>query len=157
MSLSYDNRETCSFLLPSGCIPYTGYISPNLTGLPECKININDVVKSIQELLDKVISSLGDNTTLDKNCFNFNPTTVKQVELNQLFINELCELKSTLADYPPVVDPNTIELAVDLLCLIEEPCEPQETYTLTEIINKLVTAYCGLLTRVQNIENTLNI
>ena len=48
-------------------------------------------------------------------------------------------------------------IAINLLCLIDPSCTPQTEYSLTEILVKLVTAYCDLLTRVTTIENILNI
>ena len=154
-NLTYDNRETCTTLLPSSCIPYVGYISPSIQEDITCRPNINDIIKALQELIVK--SSLGDNTTLTNECLTFTPATVTQSQLNQIFITELCNIKQQLADLPTTIDPNTINIAIDLLCLIDPSCTPQTTYTLTEILIKLVTAYCNLLTRVQNIENILNI
>lgn len=156
-NLSYDNRETCTTLLPSSCIPYTGYISPSIEADIKCRPNINDIIKAIQDLIDKIKAGLGDNTTLDEKCLSFDPATVTQSQLNQIFITELCTIKDLIADLPTTVDPNTINIAINLLCLIDPLCTPQTTYTLTEILIKLVTAYCNLLTRVQTIENILNI
>lgn len=156
--LSYDNRETCVAPLPSSCVPYTGEINDIIKAdLPLCKPNINDIFKSLQTLIDKIQKSLGDNKTLDKECLTFAPATVTQKELNQIFVDELCEIKTILGTIDGGIDPATIKLAVDLLCLIEPLCEPKEEYTLTEIITKLVAAYCSLLTRVTNIEILLNI
>ena len=157
MPTSYDNRETCGTLLPSSCIPYTGVVNESVQeGLP-CRPNINDVIKNIQNLIDGIKASLGDNTTLDENCLTFNPSSVTQAGLNQIFIDEICSLKEAVAALQEPVDPDTLMVAINLLCLIDPSCDPQTEYSLTEILVKLVTAYCDLLTRVTNIENILNI
>lgn len=160
--ISFDNRETCTLLLPSSCIPYTGYVSPLFTAqtfVPvfPCRPNVNDILKSIQVLLERIKASLGDNTTLDNDCLTFDPATATQAQINQELITEICLLKDALAALPTTIDPSTIVLAIDLLCLIDPACTPATTYTLEEILIKLVAAYCNLLTRVQNIETILNI
>jgi hypothetical protein len=150
-NLSYDNRETCVNPVPSSCVPYTGYISTTIADdVPDCKPNINDVI-------NKLKTQAGDLTTLDKSCLTFTPATVTQKELDQLFIDELCTIKAQIAALDLTVDPGTIEIAINLLCLEDPACDPQLTYTLQEILVKLITAYCNLLTRVTNIETILNI
>lgn len=157
MSTSYDNRETCGTLLPSSCIPYTGQVNTSIEDNLPCRPNINDILKNIQNLIDKINNSLGDNTTLDPTCLTFTPSTVTQVQLNQLLITEICELKTAVQALQQPIDPDTINIAINLLCLVDPGCTPQTEYTLTEILVKLVTAYCDLLTRVTTIENILNI
>lgn len=157
MAASNDNRELCGLIVPSSCIPFTGYVSAAIKPTLPCRPNINDVVEQLQILIDKINTELGRNSTLDKKCLTFTPATVKQVELNQLFITELCAIKTTLAGLSLDIDPDLIMLAVNLLCLQDPACTPQATYTLTEVITKLITAYCNLLTRVTAIETLLNI
>jgi len=154
---SYDNRESCINIMPSGCIPYTGYISNTIKDDLPCKPNVNDVIKQMQELIDKLNTAAIDNTALNKDCFTFTPATVKQSELNQLFITELCNLKDAVAALGGTVDPATIKLAIDILCLQQAGCTPQIEYTLQEILTKLISAYCDLETRVKTIETLLNI
>lgn len=154
--LSYDNRETCVNLTPSGCVPYTGYISDTIKDALPCKPNVNDILKKLQELVDKANAAIVDNTGLTKNCFTFDAAKVKQNELNQLFIDELCTIKTQIASLGGDVDPATIKLAIDILCLEDEACEPKTKYTLQEILEKLISAYCGLETRVKAIETLLN-
>lgn len=155
--LSYDNRETCVNLVPSGCVPYTGYISTTIKDALPCKPNVNDVLKKLQELIDKASAAIVDNTTLDKKCLTFDPAKVKQNDLNQIFITELCTLKTQVTNLGKPVDPDTIKLAIDILCLEDASCDPKTEYTLEEILKKLITAYCGLETRVKAIETLLNI
>lgn len=154
---SYDNRESCASVTPSGCVPYTGYISTTIKDSLPCKPNVNDILKKLQELVDKLSASSVDNTGLTKNCFTFDAAKVKQNELNQLFINELCSLKQQLSQSSGTVDPATIKLAINLLCLQDPACAPKTEYTLQEILTKLIAAYCDLSTRVKNIETILNI
>jgi len=154
---SYDNRESCVETTPSGCVPYTGYISDTIKDDIPCRPNINDITKKLQEMIDKINTNLGDNKTLDKKCLTFDALTVKQVELNQLFITQLCDIKAQIALIDTSVDPETILVAINLLCLQDPSCAPQASYTLKEILVKLIAAYCDLTTRVQNIETLLNI
>lgn len=153
-----DNRESCSSPLPSGCVPYTGYVSDTISEDLICRPNINDVFKILQDSIDKINKNLGDNTTLDKNCLtDANIPTITQAQLNQIFINQLCTLNAKFGTSGADIDPNLISLTVSLLCLESPSCEPKTAYTLPEIINKLITNYCSLLTRIQKIEQTLNL
>lgn len=155
---SSDNRETCINVTSSSCVAYMGYVSDSIKSkLPECKPNINDVLKAIQELLDKTIAGLGDNKTLDKKCLGLTPATDTQKIINQKLIDELCALKTQLGTTGGAVSSTSIRLAVNLLCLQDPACTPQSTYSLQELFDKLVTGYCNLLTRVDTIENVLNI
>lgn len=155
---TYDNRDTCSVLIPTSCIPYTGYVSDSIKELLPCRPNANDVFKNILISLDKITKSLGDNTTLDSACLTFDPATDSQKLLNQELITEVCMLKTQVqALIDGQINPDLINLAVNLMCLQDSSCDPQTTYTLTEVITKLITAYCDLLIRVTNIESTLNI
>ena len=157
MPNSYDNRETCGTLLPSSCIPYTGVINDSIKeGIP-CRPNINDIIKNIQNLIDHIKLGLGDNTTLDPKCLTFDPSYATQSAINQSIITELCSIKDQVIELQKPIDPDTLMIAINLLCLIDPSCTPQTEYSLTEILVKLVTAYCDLLTRVTTIENILNI
>lgn len=160
--LSYDNRETCTATLPSSCIPYVGYLSDlvKIDSFP-CRPNINDVLKQIQVILDRINSSLGDNTTIDHECLTtLDVSVATQKDIDQRLIHEICLLKTQVALLTPLltsIDPATIRIAVDLLCLLNPDCDPPTDYSLTEIITKLVAAICDLMTRVANIETILNI
>ena len=155
---SYDNRETCTTKVPTSCSPYTGVVNELIEDkLPACKPNANDIFKALQEVIQEIKDKLGDNTTLDNKCVSFNEATATQKEINQALIDKLCALETALADFEPVIDPATIRLVIDILCLQNEECEPPADYSIQELFELLITAYCGLLTRVQNIETLLNI
>lgn len=159
-NISYDNRETCPIVHSSSCVAYTGNIADSIKALnilPECKPNINDIFKALQALIDKINTNLGDNKTLDKKCLTFDKLTINQKDLNQLFITELCAIKTLIGNSNTTVDPATIQIAVNLLCLQDPLCITATTYSLQTILTKLITAYCGLLTRVTTIETLLNI
>lgn len=158
-STSSDNRESCGTPIPSSCIAQTGVINDSIrAAVPTCKPNINDVTKAIQDLIDATRAKLGDNTTLTIDPIVF-PTLVAatstQKDINQVFLDKLLIIDGFLEN--SFVDPNTVIIAMDLLCLIDPSCTPQTEYTLTDILTKLVTNYCDLLTRVQAIETLLNI
>lgn len=155
-TLSYDNRETCTDTLPSSCVPYTGYISTTIAESLPCRPNINDILKKLQQLIDTINTGIGDNSGLET-CLSLDSTPFDQSEFNAAVAAELCAIKALLNAVDPVINPDTIKLAIDLLCLLDPSCTPQSTYTLTEILTKLVVNYCNLLTRVQTIEAALNI
>lgn len=156
--LSYDNRETCSVILPSSCIPFVGALTDSFKEeLEGCRPNINDILKLIQDRIDLIQAGLGDNKTLDEACLNFNPLIATQVQINQSIITELCALKQTVQDLGGAIDPTTIMLAVDLLCLEDPSCDPAESYNLLVVINKLLAKVCNLETRVTQIETFLNL
>lgn len=153
-----DNREACSSPLPSGCVPYTGYVSDTIKEDLICRPNINDVFKILQDAIDKINNSLGDNTTLDKACLtDINSATITQAQLNQIIINQLCTLNAKFGTSGADIDPNLINLTVSLLCLENTACDPKTSYTLPEIVTILITNYCSMLTRIQKIEQTLNL
>lgn len=153
---SCDNRETCTQLIPSSCVPFVGYISPTIAANVQCRPNIDDVLKAIQDLVDSIKTSLGDNTTLTPGCFTFTPATVQQSALNEQMITAICALQVAVADIPGV-DPSTLQIPINLLCLQDPSCTPQLTYSLLDVLTKLVTAYCNLQTRVAAIETFLNL
>lgn len=157
-NLSYDNRETCTVILPSSCVPFVGSLNDSFKEeLGECRPNINDILQIIQDKIDSINEKLGDNTTLDEGCLTFNPATATQAQINQAIIIELCALKETLTELDGTIDPTTIMLAVDLLCLEDPACEPETSYNLLVIINKLLAKVCNLETRVAAIETFLNL
>lgn len=153
--LSYDNRETCVNLVPSSCVPYTGYISDTIKDSLPCRPNVNDVLKKLQELIDTIQGNVGDPSTLNS-CLDL-PDGVTYAQLIQIIFNEICAIKTVLTDLPTAPDPDTITFAIDILCLLDPSCTPQTSYTLTEIILKLITAYCSLSARVKTLEDTLNL
>ena len=137
---SYDNRETCgNQIVPTSCLPYTGYVSDTIKDLLPCRPNANDVFKNLQILVDDIKAGLGDNRKLDSDCFDFNPEEDSQKQLNQELISKVCDLTTKVEELiEGQVDPNLIKLAVDLLCLEDTGYEPKTEYTLTEIIVKLI-------------------
>jgi hypothetical protein len=155
-TFSYDNRETCGSIIPSGCIGYTGYISTTIADSLPCRPNINDIVKKLQELVDQINVTIGDNSTLE-NCLGIDSENFVQSDFNEAVAAEICALKALLTGVDADIDPNSIKLAVDLLCLLDPTCTPQVTYTLVEVINKLVTKVCNLETRLTTVETYLNI
>lgn len=151
-----DNRDTCGLIVPSSCVAYVGYISSTIESTLPCRPNLDDVLKQIQNLIDSILTSLGSNKTLTPGCFTFDPTTIQQVALNQSFITKICDLQTQIADLP-TMDPNTLMISLNLLCLANPMCTPETQYSLLDILNKLVTSQCNLITRVTNIENFLNL
>lgn len=150
-----DNRESCGVPVPSSCVPYVGYVSPAIEKLLGCKPNINDVLKVIQDFLDYLNNALGCNQNLTAGCLNFDPATVTQEQLNQLFINQLCPEGSTQAQ--SASDIGSQLLTIDIGCLQTPNCTPATQYTLLNVLNKLISGYCSLLNDVNNLKNILNI
>lgn len=152
-----DNRESCGNVLSSSCVPYTGYISDTIKDDFKCKPNINDVFKRIQELLDEIKESLGDNTKLKLLCLEGQINEeFSQKDLNQQLINKICELEGLISNNNEI-NPELIKITINLLCLQDPSCDPKEQYSIVELFQKLIVAHCNLLGRVQAIENILNI
>jgi hypothetical protein len=153
-----DNRDSGVNFIPSSNVPYTGYVSESFKDHLPCKPNVNDLIKLIEDSLDTLTTSLGDNTKLNPQCLGFTPATATQQTINQQSINLLCSLRADVEDLKnKTIDPSTLQIAIDLLCLQQQGCEPQTTYSLLHILTQLVSSYCNLQDRVQNIENILNI
>lgn len=151
-----DNRESCGEVLPSSCIPYTGYIHDELKDSFKCKPNINDVSKKIQDLIFEIKDYLGDNSKIKLLCLEDElEDNFTQEDFNSALLKLVCQLKTIIGDGS--IDPDTIKLSISLLCLEDPSCDPKEEYTIKELFSKLIVAYCNLLTRVKNIENILNI
>lgn len=153
---SFDNRETCTETVPSSCVPYTGYISDTIRESLPCRPNVNDILKKLQQLIDTLNTGIGDNTGLE-GCLSLDSIPFSQSEFNAAVVQELCAVKALLTEASVAINPATILIPVDLLCLLDPTCTPQATYTLTDVITKLVVNYCNLLARVQTIETTINI
>ena len=154
-----DNRETCTSPVPSACVPYTGYISDTLKDIIPCKPNINDILAQLQDFVDKINISLGDNKTIVTSCLpsTLDITTATQKDINQNIIDLLCALKATVEGTGSSIDSNNIPITIDLSCLEDPSCDPKVSYKLIEVLNKLVTNYCDLNTRTTKIEQLLNL
>lgn len=151
-----DNRDSCGKVLPSSCVPYTGYIGDSIKDSFKCKPNINDLFKKLQDLIDEIKKSLGDNSELDLNCIKDDLNKdFSQQELNQAVLNKLCELENSINNN--TLDVSTAKIVISLLCLEDPSCDTKSSYTVRELFTKLISAYCDLLTRVRNIETILNI
>lgn len=152
-----DNRESCGTLVPSSCVPHTGYISPLIKDNIPCRPNINDINEKIQKLIEEIKESLGDNKTLDTKCTNLDAQKVKQVELNQKFIDLICELLDWKNNLDLTVHPEDIDIPIDLSCLGDTNCEPNATYTLLDVLQRFLVTLCNHSNRIKNIETVLNI
>lgn len=155
-NISSDNRETCVTLLPSSCIPFTGAMTDAVKALvTQCRPNINDVIKAIEDLIDQIRLQTIDT---DLTCLQLSDDSVDtQPELNQLIVDQLCLIKDQIATLGTPIDPNAINVIIDLMCLQDPSCDPPTSYTLQQVLVKLITAYCNLLTRVTTIETFLNL
>ena len=151
-----DNRESCGTVIPSSCVPHTGYVSPLIEEKIPCRPNINDINKEIQKLIEEIKESLGDNKTLDTKCTNLDAQVVKQSEINQKFIDFICDLLNWRDNLDLTVHPEDIDVPIDLSCLGDN-CEPQATYTLLDILNRFLVTLCNHENRIKNIEAILNI
>lgn len=152
-----DNRGTCGQILPSGCVPYTGYQTDDIKEKLPCNANINDIIKYLLDIIDTINKNLGDNSKLSVNCLTDIKETSTQQEINQVFINVLCDIKNKIVDTGSDIDIANIDIAIDILCLNDASCEPKLKYSLLEILTKLISGYCNLLNRIKVIENILNI
>ena len=99
--------SNCIEPISSSCVFYQG---SKLTSLDEtklvCNVTITDVLQEINNVLFKIKSST-DLSQLNNKCFTFDKLTVKQSELNQLFIDKLCE-QSTKLDLIQNVNNNDV-------------------------------------------------
>lgn len=155
MATSYDNRETCTSLLPSSCIPYTGVISDNIKDkLPECRPNINDVLKGVQERLDRLIYLFGETKNVE--CIGSTTGDFIQSDINEYVLSEIKKLKCYLNE-TGTINPESIKIAIDLLCFNDPDCFAKTEFSIQEVFEKLVSGYCDLTERVKNIELLLNI
>ena len=154
-----DNRATCTSPVPSACVPYTGYVSDSISDALPCKPNVNDVIAQMQDLIDKMYASRGDNTSLDILCLpdTLDVSTATQKDINQAVFTLLCQLQTTLSSITGSSDANNLSVTIDLSCLQDPSCTPQTSYTLITVLTKLVLNYCDLNTRTTRIEQLLNI
>lgn len=151
IDITYDNRQTCGLTLPTSCLPYTGYVSDSIKDLIPCKPNANDIFKQLQILIDNLKKTLGDNTQLDKKCVDFVTSVGTQQELNQELIDQICSIKDALG-LLDTSDSDNIMIEMNLGCLQEAGCAPKTEYSVKEILTKLVTNYCSLLSRIEALE-----
>jgi hypothetical protein len=152
-----DKRKECGDKLPSVCVDYTGKISPLIKDKIKCSPNVDDILEQVQIVIENIKKTLGDNTKLNKKCLtSLDPLTVTQQGINQKFIDEICALKTLVADLD-LPDASTILITIDLLCLENVNCDIPTAYTLLDILQRIITKICNLETRVQAIETLLNI
>lgn len=156
-----DCKDTanCPEKLPSSCVTYTGKVSALVKNILPCDPTVTDVIEKAYKLLEDIKNSLGDNRLLDKKCLTFNPLIVKQSELNQIYNNKLCELATDLANVADniTLDAINVTMEINLLCIESGLCDPQTTYTLADILRKMVTKICNHEDRLVVIETLLGI
>jgi hypothetical protein len=149
-----DNRGTCAIKSPSSCIDYTGgnLLSINNDNIP-CDPNINDIFSE----LDGVIKSLKDSldlTNLNKECLNFDSTSIKSNELFQLIINKLCGIDASLIAVKEIVNSLKIEdvkLTVDLKCLSGNSCTSEVSNDISTILSIIISEICSMKTQINNL------
>lgn len=152
-----DNRESCGTLVPSSCVPHTGYVSELIKDSVPCRPNINDINERLQKLIEEIKENLGDNKTLKTKCTDLDAQKVKQVELNQKFIDLICDLLDWKNNLDLTVHPDKVDIPIDLSCLGDTNCEPKATYTLLDVLRRFLVVLCNHSTRIKNIETVLNL
>lgn len=152
-----DSRVNCSDKISSTCVPYNGKVSPLIKDLIPCDPNVNDVLEQVQTLIEKIKKGLGDNTYLDKKCLSYNPLTVTQKDLNQEFTNDICALRTAVSGLSTAIDASTFMIAIDLLCLTNVTCAIPTTYSLLDILERILVKLCDHETRITAIETFLNL
>lgn len=154
-----DGRFNCSTTISSACVDYTGKVSKLVKDTIPCKPNVNDVIESSYKLLEVIKKSLGDNRLLDEKCLSFNNLIVTQEELNQIFIDKICEFITLLNNVSSTIsiDASRVFMEINLLCIESGLCTPQVTYTLSDILNKMVLKICDHETRITAIETFLGL
>lgn len=159
MCTNCDKRENCAEPISSACIDYTGKVSNLIKTKVTCAPNINDIIEEAYKILEQIKKSLGDNTTLDKQCLTYNSAIVTQKELNQEFTNKLCELDQAITDLGVIlpIDAANIVMTINLLCVESSLCVPLTQYTLAQILQKFVLKICDHETRITAIETFLGL
>ena len=136
-----DSRDTCGPTYSSSCIWYTGQLPKFIISENKlCKANINDIFKAYGEKLDYLITQ-SNLTVLDKKCLGYDQLNVTSLQLNQIYINEICALKQTvlsLTTQLATLNIGVLPITIDLKNLKTEgaACETQpSTYSLQSLLN----------------------
>lgn len=156
-----DNKYNCGQIIPSSCVPYTGKDLTFVSSVNQikCDDNINDVIFRIDEALKKLID--GNNfTSLNKNCLDFNPATITNVELHQIEIDEICLSKGKITALEQQLQ--NLNIGVEIinitlpLCLqgAAAPCATgTNQYQLIALLNLFASKLCDHETRISNLES----
>lgn len=140
-----DSRDSCGTTLSSSCIWFSGefpkFITPNdIT----CKPNINDVFKLYGNKLNYLVEQ-HDIKSLDKKCLGYDVNSITPLKLDQILINETCDLKTLTADLENQLDTFNIgehEIVIDLQGLTPDGAAcatAPNTYTLQSLLNIIFT------------------
>lgn len=154
--MACNDKNKCVTPVSSSCVMYTGtkLLSVDETKL-KCSVTITDVVQEMDLSLN-VLQKLLSSKTLIKRCFNFDKDKVQQYELNQMFIDKICDLAdkvgtSSSVNYDDVVG----NAVIDVNCTLSN-CDGVNTKKLKDLIQMLCNEVIELKKQVGLSQSTSN-
>lgn len=148
--MSRTRKYTCGQITPSGCILFTGdYPSFIDEDSLDCDLNLDELLKVYGEKVEDILASL-DFTSLDKECYSFDPDTVTSAGLHQQHISKVCVLESAvdaLQTSLSSLNIGTYTLTIDLDCLTPaaSPCaQGTNVYSLISLIQLFKAEICAI-------------
>lgn len=161
MKAPNNTKRNCGQFIASSCVPFTGpqLTFPKTIDLLDCDSNLNDVVYTIDQYLQPLVSG-NDFTLLQKGCLDFVPATVSAKQLHQLEITNICLLlgqTEALQEQFDEFNIGTHEITITLpecLTASAAPClTSPNTYQLISLLNLYAAKICDLETRLQTLES----
>lgn len=151
--------KNCGTVIASSCVHFTAndFTFNKPEDALECNASVSDAFNLINDYLKPLVDG-NDFSDLDKDCLDFDPTTIDAKGLHQIEITEICLLKSQLAALQTQFNELNIGteiIAINLQCLSGDaaPCAVAPgQYQLIAVLNTLVSKVCELETRISNLE-----
>lgn len=138
--------SNCGSTYPSTCVFYTG---DTLAGIGTATAApLDSILQTLAQQLSDLKNSL-DMSSLDKNCFAFNPATDTQKVFFQELITKICDIETEVGNLQTQVSniSNTvlntsIPATIDLKCLLSNPNPCGSVYTLGQVLQLIINKLC---------------
>lgn len=150
-----NDKNKCVSPVSSSCVMYVGtkLLSVDESKL-KCGITLTDVVETIDVEVNELQKHLNFKK-LNKRCFSFDKSTVKQVELNQMFIDKFCDYDEIInkgdKDYISIV--SNLILPID--CILTN-CEGKNNRTLADLLKLFCIEIESLKRQVHTLQSQTN-
>lgn len=153
--MACNDKNKCVSPVSSSCVMYTGtkLLSVDESKL-KCGITVTDVIETMDVELNLLQKSLS-NKTLVKKCFEFDKDKVQQHELNQMFINKICEHDGKIGGTNGNVNYNDIvsNAIIDVNCGLTN-CDGVNTKKLSELLKILCNEIVSLKSKLNTIQSS---
>lgn len=140
--------NNCGITYPTACMFYTGTALAGIEITATTPTPLDAILQAIALQLNALKTSL-DISSLDKNCFAFNPASDAQKVFFQELIVRICGIETELGNLQTqvinisnTVLNTTIPATINLKCLLSNPNPCGSVYTLGQLLQLIINKLC---------------